>query len=361
MYSHYAFLSEAGNYHFDFDDIAATDHFVVSALLIEDDHIDDFLQKLDYMQPDLFPGENPSQDKKKLITQLMPLNFQLYVVVINKKKLRKDGAHGSLEPSFGFINEAIYRDLFTDHFNMLVHADDHGTPFLESFNHFIHKQHQPDLFDRSEFMYESSKKSRFLQLANIIANFILEAYEDDLSTLTKLSTKIIRLQIHPTFNYDLHTDNEHNHIIATQAISAAKDYIKKRQLSEEQVNIDRVNFLKYLLTQLSIKAHTYIYSQEIIDNMKTFSAEAISKDYLMRDIIGPLRDQGVLIASTTKGYKIPTSSKDLLDYVHFSSSMALPMLRRIKIAREIVLEDTGRQLDIIEGAEFKELREFFRV
>lgn len=98
----------------------------------------------------------------------------------------------------------------------------------------------------------------------------------------------------------------------------------------------------------------------VIENMRAFSNETISRDYLMSDIIGPLRDAGVLIASTSKGYKIPTSTADLTDYVEFGSSMALPILRRIEKGRERVLEVTNNEFDIIEGEKFGELRKFFK-
>ncbi len=40
MYSHYAFVSELGNYGFDFDEGTNTNHFVVTAVLIADKNIE---------------------------------------------------------------------------------------------------------------------------------------------------------------------------------------------------------------------------------------------------------------------------------------------------------------------------------
>src|SRR5690625_6618072 len=80
----------------------------------------------------------------------------------------------------------------------------------------------------------------------------------------------------------------------------------------------------------------------------------------MQEVTGPLRDAGVLIASTSKGYKIPIKQEDLYDYVKFSSSMALPMLRRIENSRKIVLQKTRGKVDILEHEEFDEIKEFFR-
>lgn len=355
MYSHYAFVSESGNYGFDFDGEIATNHFVVTAVLIEDKNIESIQQKLDELQIDQVPA-----NREKITNQLLPLAFQIYSVVIDKKKLHHDGGHGSLKYSFEYINKIIYLDLFTTHLDIQVYADNEDSPFIKSFDDYINDRHQPDLFNRSVFSYENRTENRIIQLTNYISNMIFETYEYDQSISNKLSSKIIRLEKYPTLEFRLDVDNELDHLIATQAILAAQSYITYHQKSDEQVNVDRVNFLKFLLTQLSIKPNKYIYSQEIIENMRAFSAETISRDYLMSDIIGPLRDAGVLIASTSKGYKIPTSTADLTDYVEFSSSMALPILRRIEKGRDRVLEVTNNGFDIIEGEKFRELRSFFR-
>lgn len=361
MYSHYAFVSETGNYVFNFDENIATNYFVVSSLLITKKNIKSVQKKADNIQLDLVPSKMALQDKEKLINKLLPLEFQIHTVVINKNKLHFDGGHENLEASFKYIIEVIYQDLFNSQFDVLLHAGNLKTPFIKSLTNYINEHRQPDLFNRSEFLYESKTKDSIMQLTNFISNIIFDAYEYDQSTLNKLSSKIIRLEKHPTFEFNLPIDNQLDEKIATQSILAARNYIKEYQQSEELVILDRINFLKFLLTQLSIRPNKFIYGQEIIDNMKTFSAETISRDYLMSDIIGPLRDRGVLIASTSKGYKIPTSSKDLTDYVEFSSSMALPILRRIKKGREKVLEITNHKVDIIEGEEFGELRELLMV
>jgi hypothetical protein len=361
MYSHYAFVSESGNYGFDFDGDTDTNYFVVTAVLIADNNIESVRQKLADIQIDQVPMESSLKDQEKIINQLLTLEFQIYCVVIDKKKLHHDGGHGSLKYSFEFMNEIIYQDLFSTHLDMQVYADDKETLFIKSFDDYINDRHQPDLFNRSVFLYENRRENRFIQLTDYISNLIFGTYAYDQSILNKLSSKIIRFEKYPTLEFSFNFDNKLDHLIATQAILAAQSYIKYHQKSEIQVNVDRVNILKFLLTQLSIKPNKYIYSQEIIENLRAFSAETISKDYLMSDIIGPLRDAGVLIASTSKGYKIPTSTKDLADYVEFSSSMALPILRRIEKGRERVLEITNNELDIIEGEKFWELRNFFRI
>ena len=361
MYSHYAFVCESGNYGFGFDGEMDTNYFVVTAVLIADNNIENVRKKLDGIQIDQTSIESSPKDREEIINQLLALDFQIYCIVIDKKKLHHDGGHGSLKYSFEFMNEMLYQDLFNIHLDIQVYAKDEDTPYIRSFDNYINERHQPDLFNRSVFLYENRAENQFIQLTDFISDLIFETYEYDLSILNKLSSKIIRLEKYPVLDLSLNLDNQLDDLIATESILAAQNYIKYHKKSKIQVNVDRMNFLKYLLTQLSIKPNKYIYGQEIIENMRAFSREAISRDYLMSDIIGPLRDAGVLIASTSRGYKIPTSTTDLTDYVEFGSSMALPILRRIEKGRERVLEITNHEFDIIEGEKFEELRNLFKI
>src|SRR5690554_514055 len=94
MYSHYAFISESGNYGFDFDGDTDTNYFVVTAVLITDNNIEGVSQKLADIQIDQISMETSLKDREKITNQLLALEFQIYCVVIDKKKLHEDGGHG---------------------------------------------------------------------------------------------------------------------------------------------------------------------------------------------------------------------------------------------------------------------------
>lgn len=223
MYSHYAFVSESGNYGFDFDEGADTNHFVVTAVLIADRNIESVEQKLADIQINQVPVETSLQDQEKITNQLLALEFQIYYIVIDKKKLHHDGGHGILKYSFEFMNEMIYQDLFSAHLDIQVYAGDEETPFIKSFDDYINDRHQPDLFNCSVFLYENKAENQFIQLTDYISNLIFETYEYDPSILNKLSSKIIRLEKYPTLDFNLNLDNQLDHVIATESILAAQD------------------------------------------------------------------------------------------------------------------------------------------
>src|SRR5690625_2222795 len=179
MYSHYGFISESGNYGCDFDGDMDTNYFVVTAVLIAAENTENVRQKLADIQIDQMHMETSLKDREKITNQLLALDFQIYCIVIDKKKLHHDGGHGSLKYSFEFMNEMIYQDLFSTHLDIQVYADDEETPFIKSFDDYINHRHQPDLFNRSEFLYENKAENRLIQLTDYISHLIFGTYQYD--------------------------------------------------------------------------------------------------------------------------------------------------------------------------------------
>lgn len=93
MYSHYAFVSESGNYGHDFDGDMDTNYFVVTAVLMEDNNIESVRQKLSDIQIDQISMETSLKDREKIPNQLLALEFQIYCIVIDKKKLHHNSAY----------------------------------------------------------------------------------------------------------------------------------------------------------------------------------------------------------------------------------------------------------------------------
>lgn len=360
MYNQYAFVYESGNYAFDFEDELTSNYFIVTVMIIGKEQIESIESKLKEMPLDSIVGMILVEDREAWYDILFDLDFSVYTIIVDKKKLFMDGGHGEIETSFAYLHEKLYHDLFTELEDIVVYADDQTTLFTESLRQFIQERQQPSLFNQSAFMYRDTQKDVLMQLVELTSDLIFAEYEYNQQLPSSLLSKIIRKEIYPTFEFQFESDHPLDNMIAEEAVQLARSYIKDHEGSDIRVVIDRVNFLKYLLTQLASNPNQSSYSQEVIANLKALSRERISKEYLMSDIIGPLRDLGILIASTSKGYKLPTSGQDLIDYVDFSSSMALPMLRRIKRSRENILALTNGELDITQGENGAELKGFFK-
>ena len=69
--------------------------------------------------------------------------------------------------------------------------------------------------------------------------------------------------------------------------------------------------------------------------MKNQVFHELTKQYLRSNIIAKLRDHDVVIASSTKGYKIPSSYSDMIGFADLVDGIAIPLLSRLKKAAEI--------------------------
>ncbi len=90
--------------------------------------------------------------------------------------------------------------------------------------------------------------------------------------------------------------------------------------------------------------------------MKYYTKRDYTAHYFKTKIIAKLRDAGILIASSSKGYKIPESEEELIKFVNHTNSMIQPMLARVKKARQRVLSATNGELDILDKEAFESLR-----
>jgi|SRR5690625_3543271 len=362
MFSHYAYISEAGNYQFEGD--TASKYFIVTFIVAHQDDYDELKEGImKWLMLGVEAGNNEEETLKNIAPDLAELPFSIYSFIFNKMRLKEEGSISQKETLFSYANKQIYDNLMDENQDIHLQVFQDSSDFMKSFIEYIEEQHQPDLFDSSAYSFVENPKDNFMQLAEIIGEVLLEKYEENKqdSWFDELAERVVRLKMLPSFEHKISVDliDDTDKRIAEYAIEEAEKYIAKHEKSQIQLNKDRVNFLRFLLTQLSIKPTEYVYSQEIIENIERFSKDPISKQYIMQEVTGPLRDAGVLIASTSKGYKIPINQEDLYDYVKFSSSMALPMLRRIEKSREIVLQKTKGKVDILEHEEFDELKEFF--
>ena len=76
-------------------------------------------------------------------------------------------------------------------------------------------------------------------------------------------------------------------------------------------------------------------------------------------IIGKLRDAKVIIASSSKGYKIPSKLSEIKDYVYHDARVVIPMLFRLKNCRDLVKLHSLNEVDLLDGTRFERLKWYF--
>jgi hypothetical protein len=96
----------------------------------------------------------------------------------------------------------------------------------------------------------------------------------------------------------------------------------------------------------------YISSFELIEHIKARRGKSVKLHYFQTKLIAPLRDEGVLIASSYRFYKLPSFEADLFAFINHSNTIIQPMLMRVKKFRDQIRLATDVELDILDKEEY---------
>ena len=102
-----------------------------------------------------------------------------------------------------------------------------------------------------------------------------------------------------------------------------------------------------------------IYTSELQGQLINTDLHKISSSAFRMRVIGKLRDSGVIIASSSKGYKLPSKLSELYDFINHDASIVIPMLSRLKKCRDLVKLGTVNELDLLDQTEYKSLKAYF--
>lgn len=371
-----AFADEFGNNSFDFDSQGS--HFIVATVICKSENLESLKQDIDIIRKkhNFQTGEIKSskiaQDHNRRIRVLkdvLELDFSIYALIVDKRLLYGQGFH--IKKSFyKYINNLLYKELFRTFPSLNLIVDEHGSnDFMREFKKYIQKHHERTLFSGSEFIIQNSKLSYYIQLADLIAGTLGYIYDDTKKSAFSsqfealLKPKISALNLFPKdFSFDEFQGSNvdtstFDPQIAKVCFLRVQDFIDKT-IGNDQQKLDQINFLKLLLLyQRAYPRNRYILTSEIFNHLNQNRKDILREEYFRTKVVGSLRDQGVLIASSRDGYKIPTCSKDLDNFINHGKRIVLPMLNRIKEARDTILLATGKELDILDKSTFKDIKD----
>lgn len=369
-----AFADEFGNNSFDFENQGS--HFIIASVIMNQDELSEIKEQLESIRKKYFQTGEIKSSKVKynhkrrilILNELKSINFSVYAVVIDKRKLFGEGFKFK-QSFYKFLNGILYKELYRTFPQLELKVDEHGgNDFMRSFKKYVEKNHIRNLFTGSEFNIKKSHNDLGVQLADFMAGTLGYIFDENKKSDKSsefaeiLSDKLISINQFPKeykseeFN-EKETFNEYDDTIATLGLNRVFDYIDKTT-GNSQDNLDRLNFAKLLLLyHQSNHPKKYTTSAEFIKHLNVNRQKDLSKEQFSSKIIGHLRDNGLLIASSRDGYKIPTSAHDMKKFIKHGKSIVFPILRRIEECRNAILLATTNEYDILNEKEFEKLKE----
>ena len=378
-----AFIDESGNTNLDTLKQGVSKYFIVCAVIIDEAKVDTLKIEVEAIRKQYFQtGEIKSSSVRdrdghsrriKILENIQQLNFKFYAIAVEKKALSRDGGFPYKKSFLKFINGLLYKQLFENFPSITVFADEHGgEDFKLSFQRYIEQNHKPDLFWDSELKLVSSHDNILVQLADFIVGTLAKVYEQKSNSAllesyrNLLKEKALNLKEWPTryqayFEPDK-TSKEYDKFIHSHALSKAEIFIEKNSVCNDEASRLQVCVLNHLIFVSRLSSNDdYTSTKALLDHLEKCGFRAVSEQAIRSQIVSKLRDKDVIIASSNRGYKLPSSYTDLTDFVERVNSLALPLLERLNKARNSYLVASKDNVDLLKGPRYPELVEFLHI
>lgn len=372
-----AFIDECGSFGFDFEKPGVSSHYIVCAAIINNGDIPELEQKISAIRKSYFGSQEMKSSsissnhprRAKVLVELLLLNFQLIILIADKRAFYENSPLKDYKKTFvKFLHQKLYDSMYCAYPKLKIVEDEYGSSeFQRGYRKYV-CEHRPaeNLFNEYDFDYVDSKQSNLVQIADIIAGSVMQHLTDPAApdVLKMFKGRIVDIVNFPEiFNpYTISSDgnSEFDEAIYQLAYKCATDYIEKnKSIESDEVRL-RILFLRILLYNVQIcNSVQFVYSGELVQLLSQISERKVTKDFLYRRIIAPLRDEGVIIASSVHGYKIPTSVEDIRTYINQTVTVVGPMLSRIGKCRLLIQKQTDSKLDILGDTSLSGYQRYF--
>lgn len=378
----YAFIDECGNFGTDPNIKGNSSHFIITAIIIDSSKYEEMsnqveaIRKMHFQTGEMKSSKVASDHPRrfKIIHSLLELDFKIVSVIINKKLLHynKSGLRFK-KVYYKFLNNVIHSELKLLYPNIKIIADEHGSNgFMNEFTNYIKSKGQLSIFDNFEFEFRSSNDEVLIQVADLICGTMALGFEEarkcsEYNSFRRLlDDKILTTRMWPInsenylVNLDMITKSDYDKVIAEVSIRTAVNYISINRKSRDPIILDRIYVLEYLLNQIYCgNTKKYFYSDQLIKHICSQNIEEYNKHTFISNIIAPLRDSNVLLASGNRGYKLPMNEIEIYSYANKSIGQIVPMLKRLEKARNRLLAATDNKFDILDKSEYTKIKKYF--
>jgi hypothetical protein len=372
MENYIAFLDESGAHGFDFSKAGTSTHFVVCAVLTEAVNKTDLEAGFIDIKSKYYPDSelksskvgNDEEKRLRILNDLMGLDFKYYCLVVDKRAIYPESGLQYKEVFYKFLYGLLYNNLYRTIRSLSVIADQLiSNEFLIGFKRYVEQYHQADLFHQS-LSFDTSQASVLIQLADFIGGTVNRYYsgKSSIDASAVLGAKRLGETIFP-HNYKPYTVDESDivddfkEVISELALLRIKSYLLRHAGSSDPVIAKRILFLNYIQSIFLYNSKTrFIYTDELIKHLEEATGDTVKEQYFRQQIVAPLRTEGILIASNSNGYKVPSSTSDIYAFFNLFSKVIHPMINRLKISYESLYLASNGKLDILSHPEFEYLK-----
>lgn len=374
-----AYIDECGSFGFDFSTEGVSRYYILCAVVAEDRYLPQLHEEVEEIKKSNGFAKTEMKSCKisddvnrrnRIISQILPLDFRVVLMIADKQEFVRGTPLTEQKKDFiRLMHKRLYDILYHVYPKLKIIEDEVGTTeFQESFKRYVRENRpQYNLLNEYDFDYCDSRDEILVQLADIIGGSINRSLIDDScpNYLEMLKSKIVIEDRFPSprepyFGTSSPDDVRFDRAIYALAVKCARDYIEKYNDDESLEKQAQIAFLRHLLFQVqNVNPFRYVPSDRLIGVIREYTHRKITKNFLHRKVVAHLRDEGVIIASSVNGYKIPVSVDDIITYINQTHAIVSPMLSRIGVCRRLIQQQTGNSLDILDDPAFLRYKKYF--
>lgn len=373
-----AFIDAYGDPSLDVEKTGVTTSFIVTAVVVAGEDAARLRAQVDRVRSEFFgPGPMKSskcKDERRMavLRALLALDFRFIAVAVDKSRVIRDSGLVYGEPFVKFVHRLLLDRLFAATPDLHVVADRYGRDdFMEGFQRYVLEKRtalgQGDLFRRAKFEFANSRAEPLIQLADFVSGSLARLFDpkklspakDEIQDLLRSKAlfvvdwpKRFRASLRPLVG-----GSRHDIAVRRFCVEAVQSYLRSHADPSDPEVLARVETLGYLLfTFESVSETEWVAADHLRDVLASMGVTFKSKHEFLSKVVAKLRDAGVILGSSPAGYKIPGSVADVLQFVERTDTIVVPMLNRLRAAREALLLATDGALDVVADDRFEWLR-----
>lgn len=145
--------------------------------------------------------------------------------------------------------------------------------------------------------------------------------------------------------------------VAATSLSAAARFLSSYQDSGDVELQAQYALLSYLLFRARFPGEEkFVSTQELMGHLHAQGFPEIGEHYVRSNLVSRLRDRDVVIASSPRGYKIPTTYADMVGFADLVDGIVWPLLQRLKRANDVIALASAGRANVLGEERFARLR-----
>ena len=368
----HAYLSESDDTDLTSGAVAGSGLLVLCTLLVSATHVTAIREQAEHLcrhpapVADLTPGRRRAAQASQhadLLAEIARWPVRLHLTVVDRARIPRDGGLHLTTSFTAHIGELLHARLFRDLREVQLNVDARtDTALRERLHALIQGRYADDLFgDEQMFQVQSVEDDALLEVTRRLANAVRQVHggkakpaaRHAFETLLQARTLGL-LSWPPAFTSLLPPPMDEaqyaDYQVHQEALRQADRFIEQAGEHPDEDMRLQLAILDYLRFQSEFVTQDYLPTADILAHLHDRGFGDVSEHKIRSNGIAKLRDANVIITSTAKGYKIPQTRADLNDFLEMASGVVVPLLERVRKAREVYRQSSGGTYDIVSEA-----------